>query len=282
VATATFDPDGYKETTRVQWQDAADAWHRFDPVFDRWLGEATSLLLDLAGIREGTRVLDIAAGSGGQTIEAARRVGPSGAVLATDISSNILDHAAASARAAGVANVATLVMDGEKLEVDAGSFDAAISRLGLMYLPDKQQALAQAKAALRPGGRYAALVFAEADRNRFFSVPISIIRTRAELPPPGPGLPGPFSAVNLGELLEQAGFSDVVVHRVEAPLRLADAAECVQLERESFGALHQMLAGLDAAAREETWAEIGRALKEFEGPEGFAGPCELLVGAGTR
>jgi SAM-dependent methyltransferase len=282
VTTGTFDPDVYKETTRVQWQDAADAWHRFDPVFDRWLGEATSLLLELAGIHEGTRVLDIAAGSGGQTIEAARRVGPSGAVLATDISSNILDHAAASARAAGLANVATRVMDGETLEVDAGSFDAAISRLGLMYLPDKQQALAQTKAALRPGGRYAALVFAEADRNRFFSVPISIIRARAELPAPGPGLPGPFSAVNLGELLEQAGFSDVVVHRVEAPLRLADAAECVQLERESFGALHQMLAGLDAAAREETWAEIGRALQEFEGPEGFAGPCELLVGAGSR
>jgi len=282
VATAAFDPDGYKETTRVQWQDAADAWHRFDPVFDRWLGEATSLLLDIAGIHEGTRVLDIAAGSGGQTIEAARRVGPSGTVLATDISSNILDRAEAAARAAGLANIATRVMDGEKLEVDAGSFDAAISRLGLMYLPDKLQALAQARAALRPGGRYAALVFAEADRNRFFSVPISIIRTRAELPPPAPGLPGPFSAVNLGELLEQAGFSDVVVHRVDAPLRLADAAECVQLERESFGALHQMLAGLDAAAREETWAEIGRALEEFEGPEGFAGPCELLVGAGTN
>jgi SAM-dependent methyltransferase len=282
MATAPFDSAVYKETTRVQWQDAADAWHRFDPVFDRWLGEATSLLLDLAGVEAGARVIDIAAGSGGQTIEAARRVGPSGAVLATDISANILEHAEAAARAAGLANVATRVMDGEKLEVAAGSFDAAISRLGLMYLPDKQRALAQARTALRPGGRYAALVFAEADRNRFFSVPISIIRTRAELPPPGPGLPGPFSAVNLEELLEQAGFSEVVAHRIEAPLRLADAAECVQLERESFGALHQMLAGLDAAAREETWAEIGRALEEFQGPDGFAGPCEVLVGAGTK
>jgi SAM-dependent methyltransferase len=280
TATA-FDPAVYKETTRVQWQDAADAWHRWDPVFDRWLGEATSRLLDLAGVQDGARVLDIAAGSGGQTIEAARRAGASGAVLATDISSNILEHAEAAARAAGLANVATRVMDGEELEVEAGSFDAAISRLGLMYLPDKAQALAQAHAALRPGGRYAALVFAEADRNRFFSVPISIIRMRAELPPPGPGLPGPFSAVNLHELLEHAGFSDVVVERVEAPLRLADAAECAQLERESFGALHGMLAGLDAAAREEAWAEIASALQEFEGPSGFTGPCELLVGAGT-
>jgi SAM-dependent methyltransferase len=268
----------YKETTRLQWQDAAEAWHRWDPVFDRWLGEATELMLDLAGVHEGSRVLDVAAGSGGQSIAAARR---GATVLATDISSNILDEALAAARAAGVANVTTRVMDGELLDVEPGTFDAAISRLGLMYLPDKQAALAQAAAALRPGGRYAALVFAEPERNRFFSVPISIIRTNAELPPPAPGSPGPFSAVGLGDLLEAAGFSDVDVHRVEAPLELADAAECTRLERQSFGALHQMLAGLTEAEQESTWAQIEVALGEFEGPAGFTGPCELLVGAGT-
>lgn len=279
MATATFDPNAYKETTRAQWQDAAGAWRRWDPVFDRWLGEATELMLDLAGVTDGTRMLDIAAGSGGQTIVAARR----GAVaLATDISSNILDEAAAAARAAGLANVATRVMDGEALDVDPGSFDAAISRLGLMYLPDKAHALGEALRALRPGGRYAAIVFAEPDRNQFFSIPISIIRTNAELPPPAPGLPGPFSATNLGELLESAGFKDVDVRRVPAPLELADAAECTQLERESFGALHQMLASLDEAAREATWAEIEVALRQFEGAGGFVGPCELLVGAGTK
>jgi SAM-dependent methyltransferase len=278
MGTTTFDPVTYKETTRVQWQDAAEAWHRWDPVFDRWLGPATELMLDIAGVQEGARVLDIAAGSGGQSVSAARR---GATVLATDISSKILDEAAAAARAAGVATVATRVMDGESLDVEPGSFDAAISRLGLMYLPDKQAALAQAAAALRPGGRYAALVFAEPERNRFFSVPISIIRKNAALPPPAPGLPGPFSAVGLGEMLEVGGFRDVEVHRVEAPLELASAAECARLERESFGALHQMLAGLTEAQREETWSEIEAALREFEGPDGFAGPCELLVGAGT-
>ena len=114
-------------------------------------------------------------------------------------------------------------------------------------------------------------------------MPISIIRRNAELPPPAPGLPGPFSATNLAELLEGAGFQDVQVQRFEAPLRLASAAECTQLERESFGALHQMLAGLDEAAREATWSEIEVALQEFEErAPAFTGPCELLVGAGTK
>lgn len=276
--TTTFDAGAYKETTRLQWQDAAAAWHRWDPVFDEWLGEATALMLDLARVGSGSRVIDIAAGSGGQSIAAARR---GAVVLATDISDRILAEVESAARAAGVATIATRVLDGEELDVDPGTFDAAISRLGLMYLPHKARALERARAALRPGGRYSAIVFAEPERNGFFSVPISIIRRRAQLPPPAPGLPGPFSATNLGEQLESAGFHDVEVQRVVAPLRVADAAECTRLERESFGALHQMLAGLSEEEREATWLEIEEALRAFEGPDGFAGPCELIVGAGT-
>ena len=274
----TFDARGYKETTRAQWQDAASAWHRWDPVFDRWLGPATELMLDLAGVGDGTRVIDIAAGSGGQSIAAARR---GARVLATDISPNILAEAEAAARDAGVA-IATQVADGESLGVAPEPFDAAISRLGLMYMPDKLHALREARDALREGGRYAAVVFAEPERNRFFSVPIGIVRRHAELPPPAPGLPGPFSSVNLAEQLDAAGFRDVDVRRVEAPLQMTSAAECALMERESFGALHQMLAGLAATEQEDAWREIAEALEEFDGPGGFSGPCELLVGAGTR
>jgi len=274
-----FDPAAYKETTRVQWQDAAHAWHSWDPVFDRWLGPATELMLDLAGVGEGTRVIDIAAGSGGQSIAAARR---GATVLATDISSNILEEAAQAARAAGISTIATHVVDGESLDVDPGTFDAAISRLGLMYMPDKQGALAQARRVLREGRRYAAIVFAEPDRNGFFSVPIGIIRRRAQLPPPAPGLPGPFSSAGLRDQLDAAGFREVEVHRVEAPLEVSSAAECAKLERESFGALHQMLAGRAEEERQDTWREIESALGEFETAEGFRGPCELLVGVGTN
>jgi SAM-dependent methyltransferase len=279
MATVSFDADRYKETTREQWQDAAEAWHRWGPALESWLGEATELLLDVSGVGEGSRVLDVAAGAGGQTLAAARR---GARVLATDTSPRILEFAAAEARAAGLTTVATQEMDGESLDVEPGTFDAVISRLGLMYFPDKARSLDEARTAVAPGGRVGALVFAEADRNGFFSIPIGIVRRYAELPPPAPGLPGPFSAVNLGELLEAAGLRDVDVRRVPAPMRLESAAECAQLERESFGALHQMLAGLDEAGREAAWAEIESELRQFEGPDGFVGPCELLVGAGTR
>ena len=115
-------------------------------------------VLDLADIHPGRRVLDVAAGAGGQTLRAARRVGASGAVLATDISSNIIDLAARDARTAVLSNVATRVMDGENLDVADASFDAVISRLGLIYFPDQGRALRESLRVLRPGGWIAAVV----------------------------------------------------------------------------------------------------------------------------
>ena len=285
-APIAFDPDRFRQTTRAQWESAAEAWDRWGPLLARWLGPATEAMLDMAGVRAGSRVLDVAAGAGEQTLAAARRAGPSGHVLATDISPTILTYAANAARTAGLGNVATRELDGERHEMlPEGTFDAAISRVGLIYFPDQQRALRGIRHALRDGGRFAAAVYSTPDRNTFFSIPVSIIRRRAHLAPPLPGQPGPFSLGADGVLartLEQAGFRDVEVRRVDSPVRLPTAAECVRFERESFGALHQMMAGLTEAERADTWKEIEEALAKFEGVGGFVGPCEMLVGAGMR
>jgi cyclopropane fatty-acyl-phospholipid synthase-like methyltransferase len=130
MSTAPFDPVAYKRTTTEQWQTAAEPWHRWGPTLEAWLGEATETMLDMAGVARTARVLDVAAGAGGQTLAAARRVGPDGRVLATDISSNILAFAERSAHEAGLHNVETRVVDGERLDVQPGTFDAVISRVG--------------------------------------------------------------------------------------------------------------------------------------------------------
>ena len=283
--TATFDPQQCKRTTRQQWEDAAEAWHRWGPTLETWLGEATERMLDTAGITEGSSVLDVAAGAGGQSLAAARRVGATGRVLATDISPTILTYAAKAAADAGYANLDTQAVDGEELDVDEGSFDAVISRVGLIYFPDQQRALAGMRRALRPGGRLSAVVYSTPDRNEFFSIPVGIIRRRAELPPPLPGQPGPFSLGAPGvieDAFTQAGFGDVNVVTVPAPLHVPRAEDCVRFERDSFGALHQMLAGLSEAERQEAWIEIEHELSRFETPTGFEGPCELLVASGTK
>jgi SAM-dependent methyltransferase len=281
----TFNAAKYKETTREQWQAAAKAWNDWGPFLRQWLGPATETMLDMAGIGVGQRVLDVAAGAGGQTLAAARRVGPTGSVLATDISSNILGYAAQAASEGGFKNIETRVADGEALDLPANSFDAVVSRVGLIYFPDQQKALAGMGRLLRPGGKVAAIVYSTAENNKFFSIPVSIIRRRAQLPPPLPGQPGPFSLGNPGVLeaaLQQAGFDDVQTRIVPAPLRMLSAAECVRFERESFGALHQMLSGLAEPERHAAWNEIEQELSIYESNGGFEGPCELVVGVGTK
>jgi SAM-dependent methyltransferase len=284
--TSAFDPVRYKETTRAQWQAAARAWNDWGPQLRTWLGPATELMLDMAEVGVGDRVLDVAAGAGDQTLQIAARVGRSGHVLATDIAPDILEFAMRNAQAAGHQNVSVKAIDGEALDsLEVEGFDAIVSRVGLIYFPDQQRALTGMRRALRSGGRVGAIVYGPADRNGFFSVPVSIIRRRACLPPPLVGQPGPFSLGAPGVLagaLSQAGFGDVQVREVPAPLRMTSAAECLRFQRESFGALHQMLSGLDASARDAAWAEVESALRSFEGPGGFVGPCTLIVASGRR
>lgn len=281
----TFDPQAFKQTTEQQWQRAAEAWHRWHPLIQSWLGPATEVMLDAAHIGSGSHVLDVAAGAGEPALTAAARVGPTGHVLATDISANILEFATNDAAARGMGWVETKVMDGEYLTLDDARFDAVLSRVGLIYFPDRQGALAEIYRVLKPGGRVAVMVYSTPDHNQFFSIPVGIIRKAAGLGPPAPGLPGPFSLGSPGVLeaaLASAGFTAIELHTIAAPVRLASAAECVAFERESFGALHQMLAKLPADEQNAVWDEIATTLAQFEHGGRFSGPCEMLVAAGTK
>jgi cyclopropane fatty-acyl-phospholipid synthase-like methyltransferase len=283
--TQDFDPVAFKETTRRQWQNAASAWHRWTPTLQAWLGPVTEAMLDMANLQTGGRVLDLAAGAGEPALSAAQRVGPSGHVIATDISSNILEFALQTARERGLTNVETRVMDGEKPDQPDASFDAVLSRLGLIYFPDRSGSLRGVRRVLRKGGRVVLAGFTTPDQNRFFSIPISIIRRRANLPAPALGLPGPFSLGGPGVMeavLKETGFADVQTQRIQPQLKLGSAAECARFERESFGALQQMLAALPATEQDAVWDEIEQELGIFERSGGFEAPTELVVGAGTR
>jgi ubiquinone/menaquinone biosynthesis C-methylase UbiE len=280
-----FNPEHYKTTTREQWQTAAEAWHRWHPTLKSWLGPATDFMLDMAEVKEGYRVLDIAAGAGEQSITAAEKVGSSGYVLATDLAPKILDFALELANEKGINNIEIQEMDGENLTLPDNSFDTVISRVGLIFFPDQQKALKEIKRVLKPGGFVAAIVYSTVDKNQFFSTPVSVIRRRAQLPPPLAGQPGPFSLGAEGVLddaFKQAGFTNVQSKIVSAPVKMEKAEDCVRFEYESFAALHQMLGGLTDSEKAAAWEEIRVELSKFEDENGFSGPCELVVGVGQK
>lgn len=280
-----FDAGKYKQTTFNQWQSAAEAWYHWSPLLNQWLGKATDIMLEMAAIGQGHHVLDVAAGAGEQSITAAKKIGHSGYILATDISPNILAFAQKMAEEAGIKNMETRVMDGESLTVPDEIFDAVISRVGLIYFPDQQKALQEMFRVLKPGGKVAAIVYSTPEKNKFFSIPVSIIRNRAKLPPPAAGQPGPFSLGAAGVIeksFEAAGFRNVISVRVDSPVVLPSAKVCVQFEKQSFGALHQMMSGLAEEQKQAVWEEIEQELTQFETGKGFIGPCEMVVAVGEK
>jgi ubiquinone/menaquinone biosynthesis C-methylase UbiE len=284
---ADFDPVRYKESTREQWESVAENWNRWGPTLQRWWGSVTEVMLEMARIAPGSRVLDVGGGAGEPALSATELVGATGYVLSTDISANLVRLASQNARDRGLKkrNFEARVMDGENLNLPGASFDAVLSRLGLIFFPNRQQALLEIRRVLQPGGRVVLASFTTPRANPFFAIPIETIRRRARLQAPQPGGPGPFS-LGSSEVVEgeyrRAGFREVQTRLISAPLRLASANECLRFEQECFGALHQMLEGLSDAERAAAWDEIGSKLQQFGAPGGFESPCELLIGAATK
>jgi ubiquinone/menaquinone biosynthesis C-methylase UbiE len=127
----------------------------------------TEMMLDLANIQVDDRVLELAAGMGDLAVMTARRVGPNGYVLATDISDSMLRYTADAAREAGVTNVETRVMDAENLDIAPDSFNVALCRFALMLFPNAAKALAGVHRALKPAGRFAVTVWSTAEKIPF-------------------------------------------------------------------------------------------------------------------
>lgn len=281
----SFDAAKYKSAQREQWNKDGAAWRRWNPVLDRWYGEATRQMLDLARLQPGQRILDIAAGAGEPAASAALRVGPGGYVLATDISEGIVELARQVALERGLRQIETRAMDGEQPDLPEASFDAVLCRLGLMYMPHPETALRAWRRVLKDGGRVAVVVFSTPDRNSWGAVPAAIIRRRAQLPPPVAGQPGPFSLGGPGVLegvFRQAGFAHPEVYAVPVPHRMPSASEYVRVASEAFGAFNAMLARLSPPERASAWREVEETLRRFESPDGFEVPGECLVAAATK
>jgi SAM-dependent methyltransferase len=247
---------------------------------------ATDAMLAMADVDAGTRVLDLASGAGSQTLDAGRRVGAQGSVVASDISDTMLHHVRDNARAAGLANLTTLAGAAEDLDVAAESFDAVICRLGLMLFVDPARALVAVARALRSRGKVAAVVvFTTPAANPFMAKPMQVLLRYAGKTPPSPVQPGIFSLGApgvLSHLLVAAGFVGVDQRTLDVPLRMPSAADALTMMREAFGAYRAVVSDSPAAVQAAAWAEVVETLTSFETSTGIVAPAEVLVAAGVK
>ncbi|MGE0310473.1 MAG: class I SAM-dependent methyltransferase [Lautropia sp.] len=275
----------FKRRMRAAWDRSAEGWNRHSTILRAWLGPTTGSMLDAAGVAPGMRVLDVAAGAGDQSLDAVARVGPAGRVVATDLSPAIVALAGENFRRAGLANVEAKVADAEGPGFDAGPFDAAICRLGLMFCADPAKALRNVHASLVSGRRFAAVVFAEPDGNPCVRISVATAAACAGVPAPDPRAPGGLfslcDAASLEAVFRDQGFDGVATQRITAPLRLAGADAYVNFLRTSASPIQQLLAPLDPDAQARAWREIALRLSIFDGRQGWVGPNELLLCSGS-
>ena len=286
ASSAAHDKEAFKSAMRIQWDAAAPGWNSHTPKIRDWLDPATNAMLGMAGVVPGARVLDVAAGAGDQTLAVAERVGPQGWVFATDLSPAIVAFARDNAGRAGFTNVETRVADGENLQLEAGSFDAAVCRLGLMFFPDPLRGLREMHRALRPGGGACTIVFSSPERNPCLTILMSTALKHAGLPPRDPYLPGGLLSLgrpsHLDGLFKAAGFRDVATTAMDAPFRLPSVESYLDFIRSSASPIQEIMGRLDEEAAKAAWSEMKERLSAFKTPLGWAGPNELLLTAGFR
>ncbi len=275
-ATAAASPWAASET--------AEAWRRSADARNRMLAPATEAMLELAGVQAGARVLDIGTGTGDTAIFASARVGASGHVLATDLSPAMVEAARDAVRTAGVTNVGVRAMGADDVDVEPASYDAAIARLVLMFVEDLPSMLRGVLRALRPGGRFAAVVWASLERNPYHRILIESAREQGPLPEPVPEIVRAFAlhdAAAFERTFGGAGFAEFAVRSVACERAFGSSAEALASAKES-PVQAVLVSALDGAARDRAWARVEAEFQGFERDGACVFPAELLVVSGAR
>jgi SAM-dependent methyltransferase len=229
-------------------------------------------MFDLAALQPGQQVLDVGCGDGVTSVEAARSVAPTGAVVGVDISAPMLDLARRGADAAGVDNVQFLDADAQTHPFLDASFDVLISRFGVTFFADPQAAFANLARSLRPDGRLVLVCWQEPTKIEWAALAIGA--AAAHLGPPDfgpPGAPGPFALADgtrLRALLDGAGFRDVTVEPVTRQHRVgADVDEVVSFIT-SLEETRALFAGKSQDRVAAAVQDMRLALTPYDGPQG--------------
>jgi SAM-dependent methyltransferase len=267
------------------WEAVAPAWAEHAEYADARGADVGARMLELAELRPGHRVLELASGTGGLGFEAALRVAPDGDVVLSDVAAGMTAVAAARAKERRLSNVTTRVLDLEAVEEPDASFDAVLCREGLMFAVDPIRAVSEIARVLRRGGRFVAAVWGPRERNPWLGVVFDAVSEQLGKPTPPPGVPHPFSlsdSEQLADVLEAGGLAEIVIESRSVPLRAGSFDEWWTRTSALAGPLSAVLGSLDDDARRELRDRARERTRAFETAHGLDFPGRSLVASSRR
>jgi enediyne biosynthesis protein CalE5 len=271
MADQTFDPQRLKDDQKRDWDAASAGWKKWWPVFERAAQHVSDRLVELAGVKPGARVLDVATGNGEPAVTAARRAGASGRVVATDQSAGMLAIARERAAVLGITNIEFHESDAESLAIDQRDFDAIICRWGFMFMPDVTGALKGLRERLAVNGRIATSVWSTADKVPMISLAADTVRKLAKLPPPRPDALEPLRLGDtsiLKHAFDESGFKDVTIERLPVIFEFDSPEAFTQFRCDVSPAFKGLLARQTPDLRRQILDAVRDAARAHAGADG--------------
>jgi ubiquinone/menaquinone biosynthesis C-methylase UbiE len=269
-----------------EWSENAKAWQKHNATIRTMFAPLTAAMIEQARIPAGQKVLDVAGGPGEPSLTIAETVGPTGSVMCTDAVAEMVAAAEAEAKRRGLTNVEFRQCVAESLPFDDNSFDAVVSRLGVMFFPDVPAAFREMLRVVKPQGALCFVVWGKNELNPFTYCVQKVISRYVEMPPVDPGDPGAFrfaESGKLAELLAQAGAVDVrereLNSRIEAPISVEQFWE---LRSATSGTLREKLATLPEEDARRAALEVQESVHEFFPNGQMSFPAQMLLISGRK
>ena len=273
------------EMKRSDWNKVAGGWDKWDWKLNERLGFLNQLLVGFAQLRSGQRVLDLGSGTGYPALLAAQIVGPEGKVLGIDLAENMLEVSRRRAKEQKLANVEFRAADVTHLQEEAGSYDAAISRFCLMFLPEIPKALSSIARILRPNGILAAAVWSSPEKNPHISLPMGVLRDMGAVPPPDPSQPGIFRLAKPGDLAQMAqavGLQTIVDMEIDTDFAWDSIDEYFESLMEIAAPIQTAFGKLSPAQQKQAEAEIKQRGKKLQRASRFVLPSAVRLVAARK
>jgi enediyne biosynthesis protein CalE5 len=265
MQSSAIDPVAFRDTQKESWDHAAPGWKKWSEWWDRYASNVSERLVELAGVEPGSHVLDVAAGYGEPALTAARKAGPDGRVVATDISAEMLAFGRDRASDAGVGNIEFMHKDASSLDFPHESFDAAVSRWGIIFEPDGEGTAGTIRGFLKPGARFAISSWGPPERSPMLGLPMKAALDFLNQEPPPPGTPGPLSRPTpeaIAAILEGGGFSNVETEDMEIVAEWTSPEEFSLYIKEIVAPITRMVEAHPPDVQEQAWAKIADSVRD--------------------